>query len=278
LRVRLNDIRNVGTKRGRLGVVRVEAAALSQSLAVPVCRGECMRLHARGEDGIARLGGVATVTQLVRQTGLPSLGVAMLGAVEIGDPNRRAMTGHHLGDDAGTTAAADHMDHHLVVLEHPVPAGAAVDAHAGLVRADHPGPAQAGQDGRGLGVEAGLAALEGGIEGTLADGEAEQLEHQPAEPAVADVVDEAQVHRQRDDVQAEWCARLQPLRQRGEGGAAAAAAVPGVALHPRHHRHDLRQVDLVEAAGERQVGLGQRRLALRTAGRTGGDGLVRHLG
>src|SRR4051794_8791259 len=53
------------------------------------------------------------------------------------------------------------------------------------VRADHPGPTQPGQDGRGLSVEAGLAALECGIEGTLADGEAEQLEHQPAEPAIA---------------------------------------------------------------------------------------------
>ncbi len=71
-------------------------------------------------------GGPTTDVQLrsdrVRQADLPDLGVATLGAIEIGNPDCWAMTGHDLGDDAGTTAAADHMDHHLVVLEHPVPA------------------------------------------------------------------------------------------------------------------------------------------------------------
>jgi hypothetical protein len=44
------------------------------------------------------------------------------------------------------------------------------------VRADHPSPAQAGQDGRGLGVEAGLAAPERGVERAFADAEAVQVE------------------------------------------------------------------------------------------------------
>src|SRR5918994_7563007 len=70
------------------------------------------------------------------------------------------------------------------------------------VRANHPRPAQPGQDGRGLGVEAELAAPECGVERALADGEAEQLEQQPAEPPVANLVGEAQVHRQRDGVRA----------------------------------------------------------------------------
>jgi len=146
------------------------------------------------------------------------------------------------------------------------------------VRADHPRPAQPGQDGRGLGVEAGLAAPECRVERALADAEAEQLEQQAAEPPVADVVDEAQVHRQRDDVAAERRARLQPFRQRGRSGAAAAAAVPGIALHPGDHRRDRWQVHLVEAGREPQVGLGQRRMAVCAAGRAGGDGLVRSLG
>jgi hypothetical protein len=80
------------------------------------------------------------------------------------------------------------VDHHLVVLEHPVPATAAVNAHAGLVRADDASPAQAGQDGSDLGVEAGLATLERGIERALADAEAEQFEQQAAQPPVADVM------------------------------------------------------------------------------------------
>ena len=79
------------------------------------------------------------------------------------------------------------------------------------VRADDAGPAEAGQDGRGLGIEAGLAAPECRIERTLADGQAEQFEQQAAQPPVADVVDEAQVHRQRDDVAAERRAGFQPL-------------------------------------------------------------------
>src|SRR3712207_8322183 len=49
----------------------------------------------------------------------------------------------------------------------------------------------------------GLAAPERRIQRALTDGEAEQLQQQPAQPAVADVVGEAQVHRQRDDVQTE---------------------------------------------------------------------------
>src|SRR3954451_24790825 len=98
--------------------------------------------------------------------------MAALSAVEVGDPDRRAVSGHHLGDDTRTTAVADYVDHHLVVLEHPVPAILAIDAHAGLVRADHPRPTQAVQDGRGLGIEAGLAAPECRIERALADRQA----------------------------------------------------------------------------------------------------------
>src|SRR3954452_16131094 len=99
--------------------------------------------------------------------------MAALGAVEVGDPDGRAVSGHHLGDDTRTPAVADHVDHHLVVLEHPVPTILASDAHAGLVRADDAGAAETGQNGAGLGVEARLAAPEGSIERAFADGEAE---------------------------------------------------------------------------------------------------------
>jgi hypothetical protein len=109
----------------------------------------------------------------MRQTDLPGGGMAALGAVEVGDPDGRAVSGHHLGDDTGAPTVADHVDGHLGVLEHPVPASATVDAHAGLVGADDPRPAQPGQDGRGLGVEAGFAALECRIERALAESKAE---------------------------------------------------------------------------------------------------------
>src|SRR5918993_5901178 len=146
------------------------------------------------------------------------------------------------------------------------------------VRADDAGAAETGQNGAGLGIEAGLAAPECGVERALADRQAEQLEQQPAEAAVADVMDEAQVHRQRDDVATERRPGLQPLGQRSQRGPAAAATLPGVALHPRHHRGDHRQVHLVEAACQRLVGLVQGRLAVRAPGWASGDSLVRCLG
>src|SRR4051794_41897745 len=83
--------------------------------------------------------------------------MAALGAVEVGAPDGRAVSGHHLGDDTRTPAVADHVDHHLVVLEHPVPTILAIDAHAGLVRADDAGAAETGQNGAGLASKRGFA-------------------------------------------------------------------------------------------------------------------------
>ena len=43
--------------------------------------------------------------------------------------NSPAMACHRLGDDVGGAAVAHDMDHHLIVLKHPIPMGATVDAH-----------------------------------------------------------------------------------------------------------------------------------------------------
>src|SRR6202035_3846764 len=58
----------------------------------------------------------------------------------------------------GSAAVADDVNDHLLVLEHPVPVGAAIDAHRRLVGADDARTAQSGQDRRDLVVEAGLGA------------------------------------------------------------------------------------------------------------------------
>src|SRR3954451_10101105 len=100
----------------------------------------------------------------------------VLSAVEIGNPDRRTVSGQHFGDDTSAATCADDVDHNLVVLEHPVPAGAAVDTHRGLVRADDTRATQPGQDIGDIGIELRLAPTEGGIERALADGEAKQLE------------------------------------------------------------------------------------------------------
>src|SRR6478672_6459945 len=204
----------------------------------------------RGEDGIPGLDGELAIAQLVSQADLPVRRMSLLGAVEIGNPDRRTVSCKHFGDDTSAATFADDVDHHLVVLEHPVPAGAAVDTHRGLVRADDTRATQPGQDVGHIRIELRLAPAEGGIERAFADAKAEQFEQQTAQSPVADGVHEAQIHRYRDDVEAERRAWFQPLGQRGERDAAAARALPGVMLHPRHHGRDCRQVDLVITAME----------------------------
>jgi hypothetical protein len=107
------------------------------------------------------------------------------------------------------------VDHHLGVLEHPVPAGPAVDPHGRLVAADHARPAQPGQDHGDLGIEPASGAAEQAVQRSFADLQAEQVGEQPDQPLVADRVDEAQVQRHRQDRNPERRALLQPLGHRG---------------------------------------------------------------
>jgi len=78
-------------------------------------------LHARSEHGVAGLGGVGAVTELMGQADLPRLGMALLRAVEVRHPERRPVPVQHLGHHAGAPATANDMDDHLAVLEDPVP-------------------------------------------------------------------------------------------------------------------------------------------------------------
>jgi hypothetical protein len=43
--------------------------------------------------------------------------MASLGDVEIRYPQRRTVAGYHLGEHASAMAAADEVDHHLIVLQ-----------------------------------------------------------------------------------------------------------------------------------------------------------------
>jgi len=136
--------------------------ALGQMLA-PSCQHngtQQQRLHAWSENRIARLDGVFAVTQLVRQADLPEIAMPLLRAIQVRDPDARPMARHRLGDHVGGAAVAHHVDHHLIVLKHPVPMSAAVDAHRGLVGADDPRTAQPGENGRDRVVETGLGTLQ----------------------------------------------------------------------------------------------------------------------
>ena len=123
-------------------------------------RAQQQRLHAGSEDLIAGFDGVLAVAQLVRQTDLPEIGVSLLGTVEVGNPDAGSMAIEHIGHHAGSAAVADDVNDHLLVLEHPVPVGAAIDAHRRLVGADDARTAQSGQDRRDLVVEAGLGTTD----------------------------------------------------------------------------------------------------------------------
>ena len=67
---------------------------------------------------------------------------------------------HHISHHTGSAAVADDMNDHLLVLEHPVPVGAAIDAHRRFVGADDARTAQSGQNRRDLVVEAGFGTTE----------------------------------------------------------------------------------------------------------------------
>ena len=232
------------------------------------------RLHARGEDGITGLDGELAVPQLMGEADLPGVGMALLGAVEVRDPNGGAMAVHHLGDDGRRPALADDVDDHGVVLEHPVPAGLAVDAHPGFVRTHHARAAQAGEDGADFAVEARLGTAEHGVQRPFADRQPEQVFKKAAQALVADGMDEAQVDRHGQDAGTERRTVLHAFRHRRQRRPAAAWAVPGVALHPGHHRAHRRQVDLVVAPMQGVIAVIQRRAAMDTGRRLGDDELI----
>ena len=194
----------IGGAEGHDGVeVAVEAPAVllagagRQGVAPPRLQDgpQQKRLHARREDGVAGVDGKLAVPELVSEAHLPEIGVALLGAEQVRHPDRGTMAAHHLGHHAGAPAFAHDVDHHLGVLEDPVPAGPPIDPHACLVRAHDPRPAQPGQDDRCRVVEGGLGAAEQGIERAFADGQAEQVFEQAAQALIADGVGEAQVKR-----------------------------------------------------------------------------------
>ena len=91
---------------------------------------------------------------------------------------------------------------------------------------------------------------------------------------IADGVSEAQVQRHGDDARAEGRSLLQAVRDGCQCRAAAALAVPGVALHARHHGADTRQLDLVVAAVEVMVRLAQDPAAVPASGRLGAHDLI----
>jgi hypothetical protein len=57
-------------------------------------------------SSIDEFNGLRCFAQLMGEADLPFLGVALLGAVQIGDPDLGVIAGEHLGDDGAAAARA----------------------------------------------------------------------------------------------------------------------------------------------------------------------------
>ena len=97
------------------------------------------------------------------------------------------------------------------------------------------------------GGHASPQALEHGGDGALRDGQAEHLGGKPRQPLEADMMAVVQVGQQRTDAGTERRARGHPRRRRGPVAPAAPTAATAQQFHPRHHRPDRRQIDMVVA-------------------------------
>ena len=90
--------RHDGIKRAIQPSAVFAPCALGQIAAAPGNHhgAQQQRLHPRGEDGIPGFDGELTIAQLVRQADLPLRRVSLLGAVKIGNPDRRTVSAQHL--------------------------------------------------------------------------------------------------------------------------------------------------------------------------------------
>ena len=148
----------------------------------------------------------------------------------------------------------------------------------GLIAADDPGAAQPDENGHHFAVETGFGTLQHCIQRALADLECIEVQEQLTQTAVADRVGEAQVERQRHDIDAERRAVFEACGDRCQGDAAAARAIPGIAFDSGHHGTHHRQVDLVVTTVQHVIGVCQHGLALGAGYRLGSDRLVRIAG
>ena len=171
----------------------------------------------------------------------------LLAAIAVGYPNIGPVITQHLLGDTACPARGDLVQHRLVRDEHPVPLEDAVHPGGRLVRSDNPGGAQLLADGAGSARHVLFQAPEDVGDGALRDGQAEHLGGEPRQPLEADMVAMVEVGQQRADAGTKWRARCHPHWRRAPVAPATPTAAAAEQLHPRHHRPDRRQVDMVVA-------------------------------
>ena len=128
------------------------------------------QLEPHRQNVVAGLDRIGDIAGQMSQAGLVRIGVALLRHIAIRTPDLGAVAAHHVAD------------HHFGAAENPVVGVAALDPHTGLVRADHPGPAQPGDGDLSPILEAALRPAQHVHQAALADPKAEQVGERPFEP------------------------------------------------------------------------------------------------
>src|SRR3989475_1243739 len=185
------------------------------------------------------------------------------------------MATQHLLDHPVAPAWTDHMDAHLVVLKHPFPLVAAVDAGTRLITANQAATAQPGEDLHHPVVEAGFDRLEQIGQGPFTDGELEHLPKEPSQSLVADGMRIAQIGRQTLDGGPKGRAGFHPHGYRGHIALPAAGTLTAILLHTGAHRLDRWDLDLVIDGLQLLIGVLDPVPTMRTAVRLGEDDVIR---
>lgn len=98
-------------------------------------------LQSPGHGIVADLDDVCDVAGEMGEAGLVHGGMTLLCGVAVRDPHRGPVAVHHLPHHDGAPRRRSLVDDRLGRMEDPMVSVAALDAHAGLVRCDHRGPA-----------------------------------------------------------------------------------------------------------------------------------------
>jgi len=189
----------------------------------------------QGEGGVARQ---------VRQAGLVTPAVRLLGRVTIGDPHLRDMPAHDFVDHAGGAGIVGLMNDGVLAMEHPLIGIGPLDAYAGFVAGDDLGRAKAAAGLVRFAREPWPRAGEHVHQRPFADLKAEGVaEHEP-QPLVGQGLEGLVVDRQGVNARTK---RGFPRdgRRRSLGGQAAVSAPAGVTAMAHDVGLDRRNLDLV---------------------------------
>ena len=229
--------------------------------------------HHRREDVVAGIDGVLDIAKLVGEADLPILGVPLLGAEQVGNPDRGPAVSEDPLRHLLAPAGLDDVEDGIAAEEDPFPPVPPLHPGRGLVGANDGAVQNPLRDGGRLFVEARLHPFEQICQRPFADGHPEDVPEQGGQPLETDGPAMVQVDRQGLDRGAEGRAGLQTRRRRRErlpamrAGAAVKADLGNDGL-------DRRQFDPLNDGLQLLIALREGRRAGRTGRGPGLDDVV----